>query len=49
MVRIRQTCFDLLEEATTQRHDVTVLIDRLDGSWSGPDKAAVLVMALMHA
>ncbi len=36
-------------EATTPRHKFTVLIDRLDDSWNGSDKAVVLVMALMHA
>ena len=36
-------------EATTPRHRFTVLIDRLDDSWNGSDKAVVLVMALMHA
>ena len=36
-------------EATSSRHKFTVLIDRLDDSWNGSDKAVVLVMALMHA
>lgn len=40
---------EMEEEATTQRHNVTVMIDRLDDSWNGSDKPAVLVMALMHA
>jgi hypothetical protein len=40
---------EMVEEATTQRHNFVVLIDRLDDSWNGSDKAVVLVMALMHA
>jgi hypothetical protein len=36
-------------EGVTPRHRFTVLIDRLDDSWDGSDKAVVLVMALMHA
>lgn len=36
-------------EAVSARHKFTVLIDRLDDSWNGSDKAVVLVMALMHA
>jgi hypothetical protein len=47
--RSKQLADEMAEEATTQRHEVTVLIDRLDDSWNGSDKAAVLVMALMHA
>jgi hypothetical protein len=39
----------MAEEATTQRDEVTVLIDRLADSWNESDKAAVLVMALKSA
>jgi hypothetical protein len=45
----KQLAEEMDSEATTQRHGFTVLIDRLDDSWNGSDKAAVLVMALMHA
>ena len=45
----KQLADEMAEEATTQRHNFTVLIDRLDDSWNGSDKAVVLVMALMHA
>jgi hypothetical protein len=45
----KQIADEMAEEATTQRHQVSVLIDRLDDSWNGSDKAVVLVMALMHA
>lgn len=47
--RPKQLADEMSEEATTQRHNFTVLIDRLDDSWNGSDKAVVLVMALMHA
>jgi len=40
---------EMTAEATTQRHNFAVLIDRLDDSWNGSDKAVVLVMALLHA
>lgn len=40
---------EMTAEATTPRHNFVVLIDRLDDSWNGSDKAVVLVMALMHA
>jgi hypothetical protein len=45
----KQIADEMAVEATTQRHNFTVLIDRLDDSWNGSDKAVVLVMALMHA
>jgi hypothetical protein len=45
----KQLADEMIAEATTQRHEVTVLIDRLDDSWNGSDKAAILIMALMHA
>ncbi len=45
----KQLADEMTAEATTQRHNFTVLIDRLDDSWNGSDKAVVLVMALMHA
>ena len=47
--KAKQIADEMTAEATTQRHDFTVLIDRLDDSWNGSDKAVVLVMALMHA
>jgi hypothetical protein len=45
----KQIADDMATEATTQRHNFVVLLDRLDDSWNGSDKAVVLVMALMHA
>ena len=36
-------------EGESARHNFTVMIDRLDDSWNGSDKAVILVMALMHA
>jgi hypothetical protein len=45
----KQIADEMMVEATTQRHNFVVLIDRLDDSWNGSDKAVVLVMALMHA
>lgn len=45
----KQIAEEMDQEATTSRHNVTVLVDRLDDSWNGSDKAVVLVMALMHA
>jgi len=45
----KQIADEMTAEATTQRHNFLVLIDRLDDSWNGSDKAVVLVMALMHA
>lgn len=45
----KQIADEMAVEATTKRHDFTVLIDRLDDSWNGSNKAVVLVMALMHA
>lgn len=45
----KQIADEMIEEATTQRHVFRVVIDRLDDSWNGSDKAVVLVMALMHA
>ena len=45
----KQLADEMSAEATTQRHNFTVLIDRLDDSWNGSDKAVVLIMALMHA
>lgn len=47
--RPKQIAEEMLAEANTQRHKFTVLIDRLDDSWNGSDKAVVLVTALMHA
>ena len=45
----KQIAEEMIAEATTQRHNFLVLIDRLDDSWNGSNKAVVLVMALMHA
>lgn len=44
---------ELLDEVDAMRHDskwdTIILIDRIDESWDGSDKAVVLLMALMHA
>lgn len=45
----KQIADEMIPDATTNRHYFAVLIDRLDDSWNGSDKAVVLIMALMHA
>lgn len=45
----KQIADEMVADGCDPRHQFVVLIDRLDDSWNGSDKAVVLVMALMHA
>jgi hypothetical protein len=49
LAKPKQIAEEMESEAITPRHNFVLLIDRLDDSWNGSDKAVVLVMALMHA
>ena len=39
----------MLEVAEDSSFDFTLLIDRIDDSWDGSDRAVIMLMALMHA
>jgi len=47
--RSKQLGKAMLEVATNSSFDFTLLVDRIDDSWDGSDRAVIMLMALMHA